>query len=526
MVECSICTDFMQDPRQLPCGHCYCGPPKTCLNTMQHEDTLRCALCGVESRVPIANLKPMYGIREYLQEQMNASNRLLNGGSSGAHNDSETSIIFCQEHQNTEGKYWCKSCESLICNKCIDQGTIHDDHNFVKFLPNIKIIVDEQLQKFSKNKIAAIAILDEKLSLTRELSKQADNRLKFRRDLERERKLILQNWDQLTSIVDEKCKLNQNLKCIEWLLNSPRFDFTQLNEEFDALFVQKEQSTQTSDSKTDSSCQVEPNKAFGRHILESKPESPNIGAASLVTSCTESLAFFSAPTNQKWLSRTYSQSPALTFYEPYLLGVSFPREVQSPNFTNPIGLSGQYNPNSPSGSFYRPLPFDNHNLAYSSTRTSQNVNSGCRTLDSMPSHAESISSSRTTSHSEMFDTHYLTFNPPNISPVVVNFPFNDNQERGIEIRSNFLAAAYSVFSVGVERYGKKLRVHFSLYSELCGKFSVYVWKPNGSKHWVWLDQEFDRETEFKYWKRETSLCWKTIAIMGLIKVEVHVTHDT
>ena len=68
-IECPICTEPLIDPRALLCGHSYCGPLKDCLKGVQKEDGgLKCAVCLEESDQDVSELKPLFGIREFLEQ--------------------------------------------------------------------------------------------------------------------------------------------------------------------------------------------------------------------------------------------------------------------------------------------------------------------------------------------------------------------------------------------------------------------------------------------------------------------------
>ena len=56
-LECSICTDFLENPHALPCGHSFCGPPKNCLEGVNYGQTST-----------ILDLKPLYGVKDALAQ--------------------------------------------------------------------------------------------------------------------------------------------------------------------------------------------------------------------------------------------------------------------------------------------------------------------------------------------------------------------------------------------------------------------------------------------------------------------------
>ena len=139
--ECSICTDFLDDPRQLPCGHCYCGPHKPCLEILKNESLYRCAICKIDHQIIIEDLKPMYGLRDFLEEQQDVTEEALK---------KVPGTLFCSEHPKFPVKFWCKNCECTMCIECSDDD-LHSDHDFISFSKNIKSIVNSACCKILKN---------------------------------------------------------------------------------------------------------------------------------------------------------------------------------------------------------------------------------------------------------------------------------------------------------------------------------------------------------------------------------------
>ena len=122
LIECAICRESLMDPGALPCGNSYCGPPRTCLSSMETpERGIKCAVCRVDHNLIAADIKPLYGIREYIE-------------SGSKMKIDEKVILPCLAHGNRSCFFWCCYCNLMICEDFFDA---HDGHLVRKLKKNI-----------------------------------------------------------------------------------------------------------------------------------------------------------------------------------------------------------------------------------------------------------------------------------------------------------------------------------------------------------------------------------------------------
>ena len=205
--ECSICTDVIEDPRHLPCGHSYCGPPKTCLDMLQSEGILICALCKEEHKINISDLKPMYGLREFLRNQKETSEGLPTIVSS-----TSQKRLHCFVHPNTPVTLWCKVCQETMCANCVEFDK-HSEHQFVPFAKNLHSIVSQQAQKLTEQHMICIREFDEKI---RELEPKLQKSRTLLEELKTARNSFEAYWAEIEAFINEKGNVPDN-HIIMWL---------------------------------------------------------------------------------------------------------------------------------------------------------------------------------------------------------------------------------------------------------------------------------------------------------------------
>ena len=171
-VSCSVCSDIFTDPKHLPCLHSFC---LHCLNqwhrTSHGRDTIRCPKCQAVSRIPesgdlkdlptsfyLNGLIDVLAIKECRSSQVRCGNCEKKSSETSycfqccvfwceecviGHNimrsnkdhrvlalkdfqdkdykDVLKRPVFCakQRHEKEELKYFCKNCETAVCQTCV-----------------------------------------------------------------------------------------------------------------------------------------------------------------------------------------------------------------------------------------------------------------------------------------------------------------------------------------------------------------------------------------------------------------------
>ena len=132
-LECSICSEDLADPRALPCGHSYCGPDRKCLEALEQPDNrniVRCALCNEQFQKPKLSLKPLYGIREFLQESSKSSMKQM-------------ILPKCETHPKMPVLFWCLTDKQRACGLCFEVE--HNGHKLESFKTYLQKQVGDKL---------------------------------------------------------------------------------------------------------------------------------------------------------------------------------------------------------------------------------------------------------------------------------------------------------------------------------------------------------------------------------------------
>ena len=242
-VSCSVCSDLFTDPKQLSCLHSFC---LKCVNqwyeTCGGGDAIKCPKCQTLSRIPASgDLKDLptsfylngfidvLAIKECKNTQLTCGN--CDKKSSEASYCFQCCIFYCEEclmfhskmrdktghralavrefqdkdfedvlkrpvfcsrqgHQKEELKYYCKECETALCQTCVilDHGghvlKLIEEEAETKRL-EIKSVIDSQRQNLEA-KINIVSQLDEDCAkvfqqsevLKRDVQRFADNLIK------------------------------------------------------------------------------------------------------------------------------------------------------------------------------------------------------------------------------------------------------------------------------------------------------------------------------------------------------------
>ena len=196
--DCVICHETFVDPRPLPCGHCYCGQPRNCLDALANaEGTLICAICRCDFNMRAQDIKPLYGIRDYFDAQGQASKN-QNG-------------VECKQHVSMDCNLWCLRCQIPVCDDCMENE--HDEHP-VKHLR--KYLVHQIEQKLGNNiydeLTSHLKVLDETIEQQERMLPTLEDRVaniqSFLTEARKKRDAVsryFENMDRLRSNETVKC---------------------------------------------------------------------------------------------------------------------------------------------------------------------------------------------------------------------------------------------------------------------------------------------------------------------------------
>ena len=172
--ECPICSEVLSDPRALPCGHCFCGPSRKCLDSiMQNNGVIKCALCSKEHSVNKSDLRPLYGIRDGLQ--------LLQNTSLSGKDASQLVLPACSKHSDKTQMFWCLDCTVSFCETCYEED--HCDHKMTPFKSHLKQKIQSKLQHAHAIPVLVESCLTKISQMEDVLKQQTEALSKFQDDL-------------------------------------------------------------------------------------------------------------------------------------------------------------------------------------------------------------------------------------------------------------------------------------------------------------------------------------------------------
>ena len=124
-VNCQVCLNVASDPRNLPCGHWFCGPSRNCLPSMMWDNgSVECIVCRrIFRNLDINALE----VNELVSKQLEAMN--LQSGAPRIRDLKEGE--FCPFHSDQTMRLFCESCSRRICDIC---WGIHEESHKVILL--------------------------------------------------------------------------------------------------------------------------------------------------------------------------------------------------------------------------------------------------------------------------------------------------------------------------------------------------------------------------------------------------------
>ncbi|XP_022110245.1 tripartite motif-containing protein 3-like [Acanthaster planci] len=124
-LQCGICRDRYKEPKTLDCLHSFC---KKCLEnyyTIRYKDALKvpCPVCRQEMVLPdthIQGLKTNFHLTSIIQE-ISEQEKLARSEEKNK----------CQKHQGEMKRFYCETCQELICSSCAVLDHCKPRHHYI-----------------------------------------------------------------------------------------------------------------------------------------------------------------------------------------------------------------------------------------------------------------------------------------------------------------------------------------------------------------------------------------------------------
>ena len=325
-VSCSVCSDIFTDPKHLPCLHSFC---LHCLKewhrTSHGRDTIRCPKCQAVSRIPksgdlkdlptsfyVNGLIDVLAIKECKSSQVKCGNCDKKSSETSycfqccvfwceecviGHNiirsnkdhrvlalkdfqdkDYEDVLkrpVFCakQRHEKEELKYFCKNCETAVCQSCINldhsgHSLEHIEEEAERQKIEMKLMIETH-RCILEAKVSAVSRLDEdyaKLIQQGEDLKQHVQRIvdNLMTTIQAKKQNIFaevetQTKKYLESVTTEKTEMEHQIEMIKSslekadkvLTRSTNAEVLQLKKSFETILKEVDQTEPTDRDTTD-----------------------------------------------------------------------------------------------------------------------------------------------------------------------------------------------------------------------------------------------------------------------------------
>ena len=222
-IECSICTDPFTDPRALPCGHSYCGPPKICLKGVERQSGLKCAVCNETFKLKLSELKPLFGIRDFLHQ------------STAKPTKNKRFEVICEKHAGAKVLFWCKWCRNKVCRKCFDAE--HESHALVNFRKYLKETIKPIYAQFQTR---ADSLLSKAIQLNNQLrgGNTNDNSKTLVARRSTEIQSVTKKWESVEKFIQNPHD-EVNLNVIESFLSQPFKDLEKIEKDLRTVRASK-----------------------------------------------------------------------------------------------------------------------------------------------------------------------------------------------------------------------------------------------------------------------------------------------